>query len=216
MFHILVLVLAAALLPAVIYYDCKKNRRWLVPTKAALSGLFVLTALVEPHPIPPYYHFLLVGLLFCLAGDLFLALPQEVMFRLGLASFLVGHVWYAIAFFANARLSAWTGWGTLVLVVAAAWVYQWLRPRLGRMKGPVLAYIVVITIMVSGAWSVWGDPRLAWTGRFMVLLGALCFYVSDIFVARDRFVKDEALNRVIGLPLYYIGQFLLAFSVGHV
>lgn len=51
-------------------------------------------------------------------------------------------------------------------------------------------------------------------GRFMVLIGAVLFYISDIFVARNRFIKKEYLNRLCGLPLYYCGQFLLAFSIG--
>ncbi|HDP24776.1 MAG TPA: lysoplasmalogenase, partial [Deltaproteobacteria bacterium] len=40
------------------------------------------------------------------------------------------------------------------------------------------------------------------------------FYISDIFVARNRFVKQEFINRALGLPLYYLGQFLIAFSLG--
>jgi hypothetical protein len=48
----------------------------------------------------------------------------------------------------------------------------------------------------------------------LVFSGALAFYVSDIFVARQRFLKTEFLNRLIGLPLYYSGQFMLAFSGG--
>jgi hypothetical protein len=48
----------------------------------------------------------------------------------------------------------------------------------------------------------------------MVFSGALLFYLSDLFVARDRFIKNESLNRFVGLPMYYGGQFLLAFSVG--
>ena len=51
-------------------------------------------------------------------------------------------------------------------------------------------------------------------GTLLVLGGALSFYFSDIFVARDRFLKNQFLNRLIGLPLYYLGQFLLAFSIG--
>ncbi|MDD3992851.1 MAG: hypothetical protein PHV70_11955 [Desulfobacteraceae bacterium] len=38
--------------------------------------------------------------------------------------------------------------------------------------------------------------------------------MSDLFVARQRFVAPAFSNRLLGLPLYYIGQFLLAFSVG--
>ena len=82
------------------------------------------------------------------------------------------------------------------------------------MNLPVLLYIIVITLMMSGAWSVLGDGTLALSGRIAVFTGALSFYVSDIFVARDRFLKTEFLNRLVGLPLYYFGQFLLAFSIG--
>jgi len=46
------------------------------------------------------------------------------------------------------------------------------------------------------------------------LVGAVFFYVSDIFVANQRFVIEQFYNRLIGLPLYYTAQFLLAFSVG--
>jgi len=34
-------------------------------------------------------------------------------------------------------------------------------------------------------------------------------------VARDRFVNKAAINRILGLPLYFGGQFLLAFSIGY-
>jgi hypothetical protein len=52
------------------------------------------------------------------------------------------------------------------------------------------------------------------SGRTLILVGSLCFYVSDVFVARNKFIKEEYTNRFLGLPLYYTGQFLLAFSIG--
>jgi uncharacterized membrane protein YhhN len=51
-------------------------------------------------------------------------------------------------------------------------------------------------------------------GAWFILVGAVMFYVSDIFVAHQRFVMQSFTNRLIGLPLYYAAQFLLAFSVG--
>ena len=89
-----------------------------------------------------------------------------------------------------------------------------LLPSLADMRVPVMAYIIVITAMVIGAFTVLGDTALHSTGRFMVLFGAVSFYISDLFVARDRFLKTEFANRLVGLPLYYAGQFLLAFSIG--
>jgi len=212
--NILIIVLAIILMAGLLNFGKKDNRRGLVPTKATLSLLFILAVVIQPHPFPSFYHFLLVGLIFCLGGDVFLALPQKRMFLLGLISFLIGHLLYVIAFFSAAEIGQWTWIGTLVAMVISGWVYLWLRPHLGAMNGPVLLYIIVITAMLSGAWSILGDSSLTLTGRLMIFGGAVLFYFSDIFVARDRFLKNSFLNRLVGLPMYYAGQFLLAFSVG--
>ena len=113
-----------------------------------------------------------------------------------------------------ATISLWTGGGFLATIGVSGGIYIWLKPHLGSMKGPVMAYVIIISIMVIGACSILGDTGLSRHGRIMVFIGAVSFYFSDIFVARDRFLKNEFLNRLIGLPLYYVGQFLLAFSVG--
>jgi uncharacterized membrane protein YhhN len=212
--NIIMIVSGGILLPFLLYYEYKENSKSILLTKTALSTLFVITVLIQPHPISIYYHFLLLGLLFCLGGDVFLALPQSKMFLLGLVSFLVGHVFYIIGFFSVAHINTWTWLGTFIVLVFSGYVFFWLKPHLGTMKGPVLVYIIVITMMLSGAWSVLGKSNLAGLGRLMVFTGASCFYVSDLFVARDRFMKKAPINRFLGLPLYYTGQFLLAFSVG--
>ena len=67
---------------------------------------------------------------------------------------------------------------------------------------------------MAGAFSILGDSRIHLTGRILVFTGAFLFYISDIFVARHRFIKKEFFNRLIGLPLYFTGQYVLAFSVG--
>ncbi len=82
------------------------------------------------------------------------------------------------------------------------------------MKIPVIAYIIVISLMLWGAVSVLFTPGLTVAGKTMAFSGALLFYVSDIFVARHRFVANSYSNLAIGLPIYYSGQFLLAFSTG--
>jgi len=153
-------------------------------------------------------------LIFCLGGDVFLALPQQRMFLCGLVSFLLGHVCYVIGFFSVADLNPWTWGGGALSLAASALIFFWLRPHLGTMQVPVIAYVIVITAMVIGALTVIGDARLPSAGGLLVLCGAVSFYFSDIFVARDRFVKPGFTNRLLGLPLYYGGQFLLAFSVG--
>ena len=210
----LVLLVALVLLCGVLYFEKAENRAGLVPTKGFLSLLFILAALVQKEALSPYFGFVLTGLVFCLGGDVFLALPQQRAFMLGLVSFLLGHVCYVIGFFSVAGLSGWA-WVSLVLAGGVSClVYWWLRSHLGKMKGPVVAYMAVITVMVCGASSVLGASGFSLSGRIMAFAGAVAFYFSDVFVARDRFMKKEFVNRLVGLPMYYVGQFLIAFSVG--
>jgi len=210
---LLILTLAPLLLGGLLYFE-KRDIPWgILPVKTALSLLFILTAVIQPDPLMPYSGFLIVGLFCCLAGDVLLALPQKRMFLLGLVAFLLGHVFYVLAFFEAARLTAWILLGAVLTVPPSTFIYRWLRPNLGDMKLPVLLYVVVISVMVIGAFALSGQGSSNITGRIMVLIGAVCFYISDVFVARDRFIVKEFLNRLAGLPLYYGGQFLLALSV---
>lgn len=214
MLNTLIIVLGAILLISLLYYENRVKQKSLLLTKTALSLLFVIAAMVQPHAISFYYHCLLAGLIFCLSGDIFLALRQKIMFLFGLIFFLIGHIFYIFGFFSVAQSSQWTWLGFLTVLVISVWIYFWLRPHLGSMIVPVVFYIIIITIMFSGAWSILGDSNLAQPGRIMIFIGACSFYFSDIVVARDRFLRKEFFNRLIGIPLYYAGQFLLAFSVG--
>ncbi len=212
--NILIIVVAVILLGLLLYFENKQMMKGVLPTKTLLSSLFVLTALLQPHPVLRYYHFMLAGLLFCLAGDVLLALPQAKMFLRGLIAFLLGHVFYTFAFLDITRFGPWTWMGTLIILIVSSGIYLWLKPHLATMKIPVLCYCMVISVMLAGAWSIFVDSGLARPGRIIVFSGALFFYISDICVARDRFLKNQFFNRLIGLPLYYAGQFLLAFSIG--
>jgi len=119
-----------------------------------------------------------------------------------------------IGFFSVAGPSGWTWVSLLLTAMISSLIYLWLKSHLGKMRGPVVGYMVVITVMVCAASSILGVPDLNLSGRVMAFSGAVAFYLSDVFVARDRFVKKEFINRLIGLPMYYVGQFLIAFSLG--
>ena len=74
------------------------------------------------------------------------------------------------------------------------------------MRGPVIAYLLAIGLMVSIAGG-------AATFSPSLLVAALLFAVSDVLVARQRFVSPGIANRLVGLPLYYAAQVLFAMSV---
>jgi uncharacterized membrane protein YhhN len=213
MLNIGIMVAGGLLLIGLLAAEKRDSLAGKLMTKPLASLGFILLAVVQPHPDPGYYGWLLAGLIFCLGGDVFLALPQKPMFLLGLISFLLGHVLYVGGFLSLVAIGAWGQAGTLVIIVISAAVFIWLKPHLGSMLGPVVIYITVISLMLIGALAVFNSDAVADRGRLLIFSGAILFYLSDLFVARNRFVKKEYVNRLVGLPLYYAGQYLLALSV---
>lgn len=171
---------------------------------------FVLCALLAGATSTHYGRWVLTGLVLCLLGDLFLLSREVRPFRAGLFSFLLGHVAYATAFVVRGVDWLWAASAALILVAIALPVGRWLLPYVGAaMKLPVMAYIAVISLMVALGAGAFGANRLP-----ILLIAPVAFYLSDLAVARDRFVKKSFVNRLWGLPLYYMAQLLFAISVG--
>ena len=208
----MVLLLAIVLLIGLITAEKTEKATRILAFKTPLSLLFIFAWTLQPAQHSGFAGLILVALVFCLGGDVLLALGTPTTFLLGLVSFLLGHIMYAVAFFVVGDVGPSMAVGTLLLAISAVFTWRWLEPGLGDMKIPVLAYIVVISIMVCAACGIAGDATLPATARAAIFSGAVLFYLSDLFVARQRFVVNAHVNRVIGLPLYYSAQFLLAFS----
>ena len=210
----LILSAAVLLLAGLLVADKRESTRGLLSTKPFLSALFIVTALTGSRPDPGYFAWILGGLILCMAGDIFLIFfDRKGAFLAGLVSFLTGHVLYAVAFFslAGPGRGRWVVIAPLFLVSVV--VFAWLRPHLGKMLVPVLAYVAVITAMVIGAATLFDTETVRFPGRALAFSGALLFYASDIFVARQRFLTRSFWNRAVGLPLYFVGQFMIAFSI---
>lgn len=178
--------------------------------KMAASTGFVAVALSNGASTTTYGRFVLVALALSWIGDLFLGVGSDRAFLAGLFAFLAGHVAYIAAFAVRGIDAAWFVVAAVGLGLIAVLVWRWLAPHVDdARRRPVLGYIAVITLMVAaaiGTVALVPDARIA--------LGSIAFFLSDIAVARNRFVAPGSVNRAVGLPLYYTGQVLLALSVG--
>jgi uncharacterized membrane protein YhhN len=212
---IYIIFAAAPLLAGLLYASRQESIIGELLTKPLLSVLFIVTAVIQPHTDTPYYPLVLTGLILCLIGDVCLIfILSRKVFTAGLGAFLAGHVMYVAAFVTLGVTGPLVWTAGLICLGLSACVFLWLRPHLGDMRIPVTAYIVIITAMVICATAFMNNPGLDPKARALVFGGALLFYVSDIFVARQRFVTKAFVNRSAGLPLYYAGQFMIAFSTG--
>ena len=214
MLDVPILVAAVFLLPGLLISEKRDSTMGRLLTKPFLSALFVATALTGSQADPGYFRWILAGLLLSMAGDLFLIFfSSRKLFLAGLVSFLGAHILYTVAFFTLAGPGGTNGIAFALFLVISGGVFAWFRPQLGKMVVPVVTYIVVITAMVIGASSLAATESARFPGRALAFAGALLFYLSDVFVARQRFVTQNFFNRAVGLPLYFAGQFMIAYSI---
>ena len=147
--------------------------------------------------------YIFAGLLLCFAGDVLL-LFQE-LFIGGLVAFLFGHVAF-IALFATRPLDLirFAVYALVPQVLFFLWVRSWLFPRTGKMHIPVVAYLVVINAMVGCAVA-GGHGALA-------IIAAILFLLSDVGVAKDKFVGYSLGNRMT-LLIYFASVLMFAFML---
>ena len=177
--------------------------------KLGASTCFVALAVVLGAMSTRYGQFVLAALLFSWIGDALLLSGRSAAFTGGLAAFLAAHLLYASAFLLGETGAVAMAVAAAAALPAAAGVLRWLLPRVpAGMKAPVVAYVLVILAMcvVASGFS-------QSSGRWSVLAGALIFAVSDVAVARERFVRASPVNPAWGLPAYFVAQLLLAWSV---
>ncbi|WP_181234346.1 lysoplasmalogenase [Enhygromyxa salina] len=189
-----------------------EHRKWsaaVAITKLIASTGFLITAVHAGALGSEWGRWIFVGLVLSWCGDAFLLARARSMFLAGLVAFLLGHVGYCVAFVTHGFDTTVALAFAPVVVIAGLLVDRWLRDHVDdNMRVPVRAYIVVISIMLTLAVAAWRQG-----GSHLLLLGAVSFYLSDLSVARDRFVRRDFFNRLWGLPAYYLGQLCLALSV---
>ena len=101
------------------------------------------------------------------------------------------------------------GFALLAVLPASSFALREILPHVPlRMRRAVLAYLVAISGMLVCAAGTVGHA-----GRPAIALGAIAFYLSDLAVARERFVSKSFTNKLWGLPLYFGAQLLLASTV---
>lgn len=177
--------------------------------KLLASASFLLCALAAKALVSVYGRAIFAGLAFSALGDGLLIGSTPKWFLAGLSSFLLAHIWYSAAFWRRGVHRSVLLVSVLPLAAFGALVTLKLWPELtAGMRGPVIAYVTAISIMVSLAIGshCWRRNHWLWTG-------ALAFMVSDLAVAADRFIVDQPVNFVWGLPLYYVAQLLLIASI---
>lgn len=178
---------------------------WTYGLTIAASTGFVLAA-VAGYPWKHCYGgLMLLGLLLCAAGDI----TGMHNFDWGAVAFLGAHVVFSMAFYAEGVTGKRLLATAVPMMVVDLALLAWLLPHVPVSdRWLIVPYLCLISIMVVLA----GGIRLAmW--RVMPLAGALLFFISDIFVARWKYVYPSGVNAYFCYPLYYLACLCLAVTI---
>lgn len=160
-----------------------------------------------------YERWIVIGLVLGAAGDVALLGKSSRAFLAGLGAFLLGHIAYIVAFGQLAAPATWIDVRAIAPIIVGGTALYLLWPRLGTMRVPVIAYVLAIITMMAAAIAAARIAAIPEMNRALLVSGAALFFVSDLAVARDRFVGASFINRAWGLPAYYGGQLLIAWSL---
>ena len=177
-----------------------------LPLGILFVWLWVFAEDVGDSPIPWV-------ILFACFGDIALSRDGNRWFLAGMGSFAIAHL-ALIAVFFDLGVSArsYPLGGALGLFVLAAGLGAALWTRAGALRGPVLGYCAVITVMaLCGLGIDSGSARVDQT----VLWGVALFVLSDALIAAQLFLAPKARRVQVALslaiwPPYYLAMVFFA------
>jgi len=163
---------------------------------------------------------IILALVFAWIGDvLLIKISNLLCFRLGLASFLIGHICYIIA------MSGYNmPFNIPVLIISAAVaavlgfiIYKMVKPS-KEMKIPVITYEVIILTMALSAIQLFLQqgtaasfpPEMSSTFGILVLAGSVSFVASDTSLAFVTFQKKPYY--VFCMATYIAAQLLITLG----
>ena len=159
---------------------------------------------------------ILAGLSFSLIGDILLIFQDElaIYFMLGLGSFLIAHLLFIAAFtktyLVNHEIKFLQryGWVMLLIVTYAWFFFDAVKASLGSMMGPVLIYIMVISLMLLIALNRFrkvSAASFAW-----ITVGAFFFVASDSLLAWNKFFRELDHSHLLIMLTYGLAQYGIA------
>ncbi|MEO6123132.1 MAG: lysoplasmalogenase [Ilumatobacteraceae bacterium] len=189
------------------YTRIRPNQRLETVSKPLTTILVMWVAVAADGPPTPTV-LAIIGLVFCLAGDIAL-LDVIDQFIVGLVCFLFGHIVF-IAMFASLHLPhpLWGVIAALGLIVHAVIVGRRIVAGATRkepaLRIPVTAYLVVIMSMTVVA---------AMTGTAWGIVGALAFVLSDTLLGWRAFVAEKPWMAPAVMITYHAALVGLALSL---
>ncbi|MDE7157950.1 MAG: iron-containing alcohol dehydrogenase, partial [Clostridiales bacterium] len=156
--------------------------------------------------------FMLIGLVFAMAGDIVNYIRGDVYFMVGAALFAVAHVFYLVAYYFLNRFRF-----TDIIIAAVIFIPAVLFITLAPifkfdsvlMEIVCAVYALILSLMVGKALS---NLRMRSATSIIIAVGSILFFISDFSLLIDKFAGIGVFT-IPCLATYYPAQFILAFAI---
>jgi uncharacterized membrane protein YhhN len=160
---------------------------------------FVATAIALDPADDTVRVWLVIALVFCVAGDVFLMLPRDA-FVPGLASFAVAQVLFTVSFAVSGTTTLRLVIGLVIVasgsaLLARRFIGALRRTQQSALIAPIVIYMMVISAMVIGAIA---------GGSALAITGAILFLISDSLIAEERFVEQRRWQPMTIIVTYHL------------
>jgi uncharacterized membrane protein YhhN len=164
-----------------------------------------------------------LGVLFSLAGDVFLMISNERrdLFLFGLGAFMLAHVAYILGFNTPPPPFSAMTFGVALMVILSALplirriLFGLKQKGLRRLQEPVRIYATIISLMLFSALMTLFRTDWLSDPAYLVSIGAVLFISSDMLLAWNKFVQPVRRGRLLLMVTYHLGQItLIAGAVG--
>lgn len=159
---------------------------------------------------------MVIGLLFCWVGDVLLMFESSnsLFFIFGLASFLLGHIFYILYFTKipnkSTKISVQKLLMLLPVVIFVFGLLYILYPSLGELKIPVTLYAIVLGCMLSMA--LWQYKKIDFNIALLFITGAASFVASDSLLAINKFYQPIPQPGFFIMFTYCLAQYLIVMG----
>lgn len=194
-----------------IYADMADQVLWIYLTKPLI--VLSLIGYKEADNLPTAeYRWLMTGLLFALAGDIFLMIRDTDLFIPGLGSFLIMQICYIVIFkkqLGSTLFSVRSLFTGIPFLICALFLYIFLFPKLPDMIMQLAVAVYALSIAVMAWLAALRKPFVSSKSYYPVLAGAILFMISDSFIAIDKFLAAIPFRTLWIMSTYAAAQYLI-------
>lgn len=156
--------------------------------------------------------FIFIGLLFSMLGDLFMELPGETFFMIGIVTNTLGIIFYTLFFYFSDKSSDWLRLIPVAIVMGVFYIilYDYLK----ELAIPVLVYCIIHTLFLWRSSARFGEEHISPASQYICFIGCVSVTISDFLLSLTIFgvIPNQVKFQITDMILWWSGLLMLMIT----